>query len=162
MNCEKCGSGHDGLYGSGRFCSSSCSRSFSTSKKRSEINDKVSRKLTGRSNPGGGFKKGFDSNRKVFSRNELLANCAKARKMRKSKYPRMTWSQLPMAEKRRRVLAEQTGACLCGINSWLGNPLTLELDHINGVRTDNRRENLRVLCPNCHSQTPTYRRKKKD
>jgi 5-methylcytosine-specific restriction endonuclease McrA len=37
-----------------------------------------------------------------------------------------------------------------------GKPLTLHLDHINGVHDDNRLENLRWLCPNCHSQTPTY------
>lgn len=39
--------------------------------------------------------------------------------------------------------------------------LPLELDHINGDRHDNRLENLRVLCPNCHSMQPTHRRKKK-
>ena len=32
----------------------------------------------------------------------------------------------------------------------------LQLDHINGINTDHRLENLRLLCPNCHSQTPTY------
>jgi hypothetical protein len=40
---------------------------------------------------------------------------------------------------------------------WNGKPITLELDHINGDRYDNRFENLRILCPNCHSQTPTFR-----
>lgn len=42
-----------------------------------------------------------------------------------------------------------------------GKPLNLQLDHVNGVRNDNRRENLRWLCPNCHSQTETYSRIKK-
>lgn len=46
---------------------------------------------------------------------------------------------------------------LCGnTGEWLGNPLSLQLDHINGIHTDNRIQNLRILCPNCHSQTETY------
>lgn len=45
----------------------------------------------------------------------------------------------------------------CNITDWHGEHLTLELDHINGKRGDNRLENLRWLCPNCHSQTPTFR-----
>lgn len=48
----------------------------------------------------------------------------------------------------------------CGLTEWLGNPITLELEHISGDRFDNRLENLRLLCPNCHSQTETFRKKK--
>lgn len=48
----------------------------------------------------------------------------------------------------------------CGISEWLGKKISLHLDHINGISSDNRLENLRLLCPNCHSQTATYCRKK--
>lgn len=45
---------------------------------------------------------------------------------------------------------------ICGCVEWQGKTLSLELDHINGINNDNRLENLRFLCPNCHSQTTTY------
>jgi hypothetical protein len=52
-----------------------------------------------------------------------------------------------------------TGTCnICNVpDKWNGNPLTLELDHIDGINDNNVVSNLRWLCPNCHSQTPTYR-----
>ena len=45
---------------------------------------------------------------------------------------------------------------ICGLTKWLGKNISLQIDHINGCHTDNRLENLRLLCPNCHSQTETY------
>ncbi len=46
---------------------------------------------------------------------------------------------------------------LCGLlEEWNGKPLVLRLDHINGVNRDNRKSNLRLLCPNCDSQQPTF------
>lgn len=45
----------------------------------------------------------------------------------------------------------------CGLDEWRAGPIPLELDHVNGDRSDNRLENLRLLCPNCHALTPTYR-----
>lgn len=52
--------------------------------------------------------------------------------------------------------------CICkNPGKWLGKPLNLQLDHIDGDRTNNCIDNLRLLCHNCHSQTPTYGRKKR-
>jgi len=47
----------------------------------------------------------------------------------------------------------------CGLTHWLDNKIPLELDHINGINNDHRIENLRLLCPNCHALTSTYRGK---
>ncbi|MEU9342900.1 HNH endonuclease [Streptomyces sp. NPDC048278] len=45
----------------------------------------------------------------------------------------------------------------CGVGSeWLGRPMTLEVDHINGDWIDDRQENLQLLCPNCHAVTSTW------
>ena len=41
-------------------------------------------------------------------------------------------------------------------DTWQGKPIRIHLDHINGIHSDHRRENLQMLCPNCHSQTSTY------
>ena len=42
---------------------------------------------------------------------------------------------------------------------WIGETIPLQLDHINGNNDDNSLDNLRLLCPNCHAQTPQYRLK---
>lgn len=45
----------------------------------------------------------------------------------------------------------------CGIESWNAKPISFDLHHINGINDDHRLENLKILCPNCHSQTPSYK-----
>lgn len=61
---------------------------------------------------------------------------------------------------RRRLISDglKKSECeLCHLSVWMGRPIPLELDHINGDHFDNRLENIRILCPNCHSQTPHHR-----
>lgn len=66
---------------------------------------------------------------------------------------------------KRRLFIEKLKQPKCELCGWceqsLDGRVPVELDHINGDRTDNRLENLRILCPNCHSLQPTHRGKNK-
>jgi hypothetical protein len=60
---------------------------------------------------------------------------------------------------KRRLLAEEVKPHRCeecGIEEWRGRPIRLDLHHVNGDRRDHRLTNLRLLCPNCHSQTDNF------
>lgn len=59
-----------------------------------------------------------------------------------------------------KILAETCSECGLG-PSWNDKPLSLQLDHINGIHNDNRIENLRIICPNCHTQTHNFGSKNK-
>ena len=49
---------------------------------------------------------------------------------------------------------------ICGNSEWMGNPIPLQLHHIDGEHTNNELSNLQILCPNCHAQTDNYAGKK--
>lgn len=59
------------------------------------------------------------------------------------------------------LLRESKGCACCGISEWCGKEIVLEIDHIDGNFQNNALNNLRLLCPNCHSQTETYKGKNK-
>ena len=59
---------------------------------------------------------------------------------------------------KRYILEQQNNKCAkCNIDSWNNNPIVLELEHKDGDSENNSLDNLECLCPNCHSQTPTYK-----
>ena len=62
----------------------------------------------------------------------------------------------------RRYLKETIDSCsVCGINSWNGKSIVLEMEHIDGNSQNNSLENLTLMCPNCQSQTSTYKNRNK-
>jgi hypothetical protein len=68
-------------------------------------------------------------------------------------------SDVPTSKLRQRLIDEgvlEARCSGCELEVWLGGPIPLELDHIDGDRMNNRIENLRLLCPNCHALTDTY------
>ena len=74
------------------------------------------------------------------------------------------WSQYAKSEHIKPHLIKERGhKCeCCKLNEWIDKPITLELEHIDGDRCNNEKNNLKLLCPNCHSQTSTWRRCKKE
>lgn len=73
--------------------------------------------------------------------------------------PFESWGRLL---KKQLLLVEQENKCLwCKNDKWNGIAIVLEVDHINGDKSNETRENLRLLCPNCHAQTDTYKIKNK-
>lgn len=100
---------------------------------------------------GQGWSKGFTkkTNDSVRKRIEKISANPKNVFKKNSGFDRATVRKL--------FLLESVYECKCGNGgSWRGKELSLQLDHINGDRRDHRKENLRWLCPNCHSQTETW------
>jgi hypothetical protein len=161
MTCQYCSCEHDGTYGSGRFCRKFCAAGFATRARRAEINAKVSVAIKALPpwirGKGYKFKSGHDPRRGAWTP-ERIAKANETRKKSAALLPPRSWEQLGKAGRRTRVLSDQGGRCVCGLNEWRGRMLVLEIHHIDGDDTNNSRENVEALCPNCHSQTPNFRR----
>lgn len=123
----------------GKFCSHSCSAQYN--------NRGVSRNFK--------YSNVCSCGNPKKRHNKYCKECAdkhvynKITSLAEAKYDRM----------RRRILIEERGwRCeVCGLSEWLGRKIPIELDHIDGDADNNTAENLRLICPNCHAQTETYK-----
>jgi 5-methylcytosine-specific restriction endonuclease McrA len=108
---------------------------------------------------------------KMFCNHSCAAKYHNRLKPRKSKVVRVTRQDLHLARfisgeidnrpTLKRLLIKQRGySCeTCHNDKWQNQPIPLEVDHINGDASNNRPDNLRLLCPNCHALTPTAKGK---
>lgn len=158
LKCEnkKCETIHDGNYGSGRFCSRSCSNSrIRTDEIKRKISDTLKDTMHLRRWPS---KDSWSEER----RENFKKAIEKCKETWLTKLMTKDFAKLGHDSASKRVKLEQNGRCnKCGIDEWLGEKITLELEHKDGNNSNNSRENLEALCPNCHSQTSTWRGRNK-
>jgi predicted nuclease with TOPRIM domain len=150
MKCIKCNNEHDGSFGSGKYCSRACAnsrvRTEETKKKISE-GVKTSVKFVE------GSKQRFVDYKELGKKLKQIADT----KILEADYDTLTYDRL-----KKRIVLEQNQKCNhCGIDKWNNKQIVLELEHIDGNHYNNERENLEVICPNCHSQTDTWRGRNK-
>lgn len=162
MNCEKCGKEHDGSFGSGRFCNSYCARSFSTQKNRKEINIALSKSIKSSER----FKNAVAA--RTGKSDIERYGIEKALKIKEKRltalknhfgdlYPFVYGSD--SSSVKLRLHKEITECQSCGLTQWKDKPISLELHHLDGDNQNNIKENVLLLCPNCHSQTENFRNK---
>ena len=100
--------------------------------------------------------KGYTNNHK-FCNNKCQANYKKKICLERDTQFFLEGKSLKRPNQRRVLAALRGYACeVCNISSWNGKDLVLQVDHINGDPYNNTPENLRLICPNCHSQTDTF------
>ena len=135
-----------------------CARGFSTKSCRKEINEKVRVKLRGKK-----CTRKLSQRRSRRHISTWTSQSAAKLKLtiqtrRQHLLETLQWSEYTDTLRRHVILTEQDGRCnRCKLDTWLGSKLTLELEHKDGNHFNNQRENLEFLCPNCHSQTASWR-----
>lgn len=81
----------------------------------------------------------------------------------KNKIIEADYSELSFERLRKRIIYEQDCKCnRCNLSEWMGEKIPLELEHKDGNHFNNERDNLEILCPNCHALTSTWRGRNKN
>lgn len=149
--CKKCSKEFEPVKGLVNYCSLECrnSRSWSdVDKMKKSISAKSSEKV------------------KIANNNRPDDYWEKIGKLRKENHQKqiiiLDYKELSFESLRFRILYEQENKCnSCGLDEWLGQKLVLELEHKDGNNKNNDRNNLEMICPNCHSLTKTWRGRNK-
>ncbi|MDX1993356.1 MAG: DUF2116 family Zn-ribbon domain-containing protein [bacterium] len=137
--CLNCGAPIEYENRRNKFCSQSCSATYSNQRR---IRNTIRSRVCSCGNP-----------------KELANKYCKECSDRQVYHRIYKLEDATLDSQRRRILVEEIGhRCeVCGLSEWMGKPIPIELDHINGDSDNNSRENLRLICPNCHAQTDTYK-----
>jgi len=150
--CKKCGNEFKPIKGLINYCSLECRNSrdwTEEDKKKKSLSAKNSEKL----------KKQLNSIRieEVYDKIVKTKKEKHIKQILKSNYEDLSFESL-----RFRILYEQENKCNnCGLDKWLDKDIILELDHKDGNNKNNVRDNLEMICPNCHSLTQTWRGRNK-
>ena len=150
--CKKCGKEFEPIKGLINYCSLECRNSrdwTEEDKKKKSVSAKNSEKL----------KKQLNSIRteEVYDKIVKTKKQNHIKQILESDYKDLSFESL-----RFRILYEQENKCnKCGLDKWLGQDLVLELEHKDGNNKNNVRDNLEMICPNCHSLTETWRGRNK-
>ena len=144
--CKKCGSEFTPQKGLVNYCSVSCKNSRTWTAEQRKQKAKILKQQHSNKKWKDAVTKANKSSEKIQSTKETWKN-------------KLDWKSGDMYfTTARRWLREEISECQeCGMSEWRGNPLILEMHHIDGDNTNNKRENLTLLCPNCHSQTENWR-----
>jgi hypothetical protein len=148
MNCKKCGNEFEPKVGYKNFCSDKCKNGRTWTRE-----DNIKKSLANQKSPlvKECLEKASLVNKETNNSSELTKKRAEE-KLLSDDIEKMTHERA-----RARVLLEDGNRCnKCGLVDWLGKEISLQLEHKDGNRFNNKRENLEILCPNCHSQTETH------
>ena len=150
--CKKCGNEFVEEKGLINYCSLKCRNS-----KTWNDDDKLKKSISAKNSE---KVKNANKNKSIFINYKKQSE--KSKQTWNEKLLNTPFEELSFERLRKRVILEKKNKCkCCGIDKWNNEPITLELEHIDGNHHNNERNNLKAICPNCHSQTLTWRGRNK-